>query len=73
MLFVETSLFTAQLARYLSDDEYRELQAHLMAHPDTGALIRGSGGIRKVRGGEGKRAACESSTTGWQRRRRSIC
>ncbi len=49
MLFVETSLFTAQLARYFSDDDYREFQAHLMAHPDAGAIIRGSGGIRKVR------------------------
>jgi mRNA-degrading endonuclease RelE of RelBE toxin-antitoxin system len=55
MLFVETSLFTAQLARYLSDDEYRELQAHLMARPDAGALIRGSGGIRKARWGAGGR------------------
>lgn len=51
MLFVETSLFTAQLARYLSDDDYREFQAHLMAYPDAGAIIRGSGGIRKVRWG----------------------
>lgn len=55
MLFVETSLFTAQLARYLSDDEYRELQAHLMDRPDAGALIRGSGGIRKARWGAGGR------------------
>jgi mRNA-degrading endonuclease RelE of RelBE toxin-antitoxin system len=55
MLFVETSLFTAQLARYLSDDEYRELQAHLLARPDAGALIRGSGGIRKARWGAGGR------------------
>src|SRR3990172_4181907 len=47
MLFVETSLFTAQLARYLSDDGYRELQTHRMAHPDAGAIIRGSGGIGK--------------------------
>lgn len=55
MLFVETSLFTAQLARYLSDDEYRERQAHLLARPDEGALIRGSGGIRKARWGAGGR------------------
>lgn len=55
MLFVETSLFTTALARYLSDEEYREFQAHLMAHPDAGALIRGSGGIRKVRWGAGGR------------------
>ena len=54
-MFVETSLFTAQLGRYLSDDDYRELQTHLMARPDAGAIIRGSGGIRKVRWGVRRR------------------
>jgi hypothetical protein len=49
MLFVETSLFTARMPAYLSDDEYRALQAHLMAHPESGDVIRGSGGIRKAR------------------------
>lgn len=34
---VVTSLFTAQLGRDLSDDEYREVQAHLMDRPDAGA------------------------------------
>ena len=48
MLFVETSRFTSELPRYLTDDEYRDFQAFLMAHPDYGAIIRGSGGIRKV-------------------------
>lgn len=51
MLFIETSLFTAQLARFLSDEEYRQFQTYLMAHPDAGDVIRGSGGIRKVRWG----------------------
>lgn len=32
-----TSLFTAQLGRDLPDDEYREVQAHLMDRPDAGA------------------------------------
>jgi hypothetical protein len=49
MLFVETSLFSARMAAYLSDDEYRALQVHLLARPDAGDVIRGSGGIRKVR------------------------
>jgi hypothetical protein len=49
MLFVETSLFSARMPAYLSDDEFREFQAHLVAHPDAGDVIRGSGGIRKVR------------------------
>ncbi|MBI1921583.1 MAG: type II toxin-antitoxin system RelE/ParE family toxin [Geobacter sp.] len=58
MLFVETSLFTRLLPQYLTDDEYREFQAFIVENPDTGDLIRGSGGIRKVRWaakGKGKR------------------
>lgn len=49
MLFVEASIFTAELPRWLSDDEYRGLQTYLVEHPDTGDLIRGSGGLRKIR------------------------
>ena len=57
MVFIETSLFTKLLGDYLSDDEYAALQAHLVAYPDGGAIIRGSGGVRKIRwrsGGKGK-------------------
>jgi len=34
---------------YLSDEEYAKLQWHMAQHPDAGDLIRGSGGIRKLR------------------------
>lgn len=57
MVFVETSLFTRLLGDYLSDDEYRALQGFLVEQPDAGAIIRASGGVRKVRwrsSGEGK-------------------
>jgi len=57
VVFVETTLFTKLLGEYLADDEYRQLQAHLIAQPAAGAVIRGSGGVRKVRwrsGGKGK-------------------
>ena len=57
MVFVETGLFSKLLRDYLSDEEYRRLQNHLIDRPDAGALIRGSGGVRKVRwsaGGKGK-------------------
>jgi len=57
MVFVETSLFSKWLGEYLADDEYRRLQNHLIGHPDAGAVIRGSGGVRKLRwtaGGKGK-------------------
>jgi hypothetical protein len=49
MIFIETSQFTATIDNYLSDDEYRELQNYLLENPNTGAIIRGSGEIRKLR------------------------
>lgn len=57
MVFVETSLFSKLLRDYLNDEEYRRLQNRLIEQPDTGAIIRGSGGVRKIRwgaGGKGK-------------------
>ena len=51
MVFVEATAFTKLLPDYLDDEEYRRLQAHLMKQPDAGAVIRGSGGVRKVRWG----------------------
>jgi len=51
VVFIETSLFTNLISKYLTDDEYRELQQYLMTYPDAGDLIRGSGGIRKLRWG----------------------
>lgn len=49
VIFVESRLFSRLLGDYLTDDQYRELQAHLMAKPDAGDLIKGLGGVRKVR------------------------
>jgi len=56
--FVETRLFTRLVQEYLDDDEYHELQKVLMDNPETGNVIPGSGGVRKVRWrapGRGKR------------------
>ena len=49
--FVETKLFSRLVGEYLPDDEYAELQRTLIANPNAGALIPGSGGIRKLRWG----------------------
>lgn len=54
---IETSAFTKQIVTLLADDEYREFQARLAANPNLGALIKGGGGIRKIRvatGSKGK-------------------
>ena len=56
--FVETSTFTRLIQEYLSDEDYGLLQQELMRNPEAGAVIRGSGGVRKIRwaaAGRGKR------------------
>ena len=49
MRFVETPVFTKVITRRIGDDEYRGLQIALMLRPEQGPIIRGSGGLRKVR------------------------
>lgn len=58
MVFIETPIFTRRIQATLSGEEYRLLQNHLVNRPDSGKLISGSGGLRKLRwaeGGHGKR------------------
>ena len=57
MIFIETPIFTVELKKYLSDDEYSKFQRYLADNPEAGDLIVGTGGLRKVRwaaGGKGK-------------------
>src|SRR5947209_11271220 len=49
--FIETKLFTRLVQDYLTDEEYRELQALLCEQPEAGDVIPGSGGVRKLRWG----------------------
>ena len=49
MVIVETPIFTKLIQELMSDDEYKDLQEALVNRPDMGDLIRGSGGLRKVR------------------------
>jgi mRNA-degrading endonuclease RelE of RelBE toxin-antitoxin system len=53
--FIETSVFTKIITEALTDDEFRSLQSTLSLNPASGSIIRGSGGIRKVRWSRGKR------------------
>ena len=58
MVFVETPTFTKRVLQLLDDESYSSLQLHLAKHPDSGDVIRGAGGIRKIRwagSGRGKR------------------
>jgi hypothetical protein len=57
-VFIETRLFTRLVEEYLSDGELSELQLFLLSNPSAGDVIRGSGGVRKLRwsvAGRGKR------------------
>ena len=51
MLFIKTQTFTNLLIDLLDDDSYAKLQETLILNPDAGALIQGSGGLRKIRWG----------------------
>jgi hypothetical protein len=58
MRFVETPVFTRVITAAISDEQYQRLQIALMLRPTQGDVIRGSGGLRKVRWatpGSGKR------------------
>jgi hypothetical protein len=49
LTFIETRLFTRLADDYLGPDGLFALQLHLLQHPDSGAIIQGSGGVRKLR------------------------
>lgn len=49
MTFNELSNFTKQVIKLLDDESYAQLQIELFQRPETGKLIKGSKGLRKVR------------------------
>ena len=55
MIFIETSRFSALVDEHLTEEEQIAFQWYLLGRPDAGALVSGSGGIRKVRWSQGKR------------------
>jgi hypothetical protein len=58
MRFIETPVLTRTIVALLDDEEYHDLQLALLQRPERGAVIRRSGGLRKMRwsrSGQGKR------------------
>lgn len=49
MQIIETTAFTRQIRAELDEESYRRLQLELVRDPEAGAIIRGTGGIRKIR------------------------
>ena len=54
-LFVELPAFARFRADYLDDEDFRALQNELMQNPETGDVIEGAGGLRKIRFADTKR------------------
>jgi hypothetical protein len=53
--FIETGEFTEWVREYLSDESFSELQKELLNNPDTGVVMPGCGGLRKMRVADPKR------------------
>ncbi len=49
MEFIETPTFTKLILELLTDDAYLEIQRVLVENPEKGDIIKGGGGIRKLR------------------------
>lgn len=49
LTFIETPYFTKQIADLLNDEQYFQIQMSLLANPEQGDVIQGTGGIRKTR------------------------
>jgi mRNA-degrading endonuclease RelE of RelBE toxin-antitoxin system len=47
--FIESSVFSKYRDEFLDDEAYRKLQQHLLQQPEAGSVIKGTGGVRKLR------------------------
>lgn len=70
-LFVELPAFARYRADYLADEGFRTLQNALMADPEAGDVIEGTGGLRKARQadprrGKGKRGGLRIIYFWWE-------
>ena len=70
-IFVELPAFARYRQDYLGDDGFRELQVALLANPECGDMIEGTGGLRKLRRpdtrrGKGKRGGLRVIYFWWE-------
>ena len=49
LIVVESPIFQRLWPRYWDEDERAEFASFIAVNPDAGAVVRGSGGVRKVR------------------------
>ena len=49
MRIIETPVFTKQINRLLDEDTYKQFKEYLVCNPLKGKVIKGGGGIRKIR------------------------
>ena len=71
-VFIELPPFERYRDQYLTDDEFHNLQLELFRRPDSGAVIPGTGGLRKIRfedtrRGKGKRGGLRIIFYRWVR------
>ena len=73
-IFVELPAFAKYRPEYLDDEGFRDLQNSLMANPEAGDVIEGTGGLRKIRHadlrrGKGKRGGLRVIYYWWDGKR----
>jgi hypothetical protein len=54
-VFIELPAFARHRDRYLDDEDFQELQNLLMNSPESGDVIPGTGGLRKLRYADARR------------------
>lgn len=54
-VFVELPPFARHRQAYLNDEAFRRFQLVLLGNPEAGAVIEGTGGLRKVRFSDSRR------------------
>jgi hypothetical protein len=73
-IFVELTAFERHRSNYLDDESFLSLQTALMANPEAGDVIEGTGGLRKLRHadlrrGKGKRGGLRVIYYWWDGKR----